>query len=559
MIMEVLTNQKKANGYYLIGRKLNHIMKRIGVIILCLFALMSHAQQNEVQVNSPVSEGYYPNEPSICISKIDSNTVVAGANINYHFVSADGGKTWDNKMLQSTYGIWGDPVLHSDIDGVIYFAHLSRTQGKNKDYGFIDRIVVQTSLDSGKTFNDGSYAGLNEPKMQDKPWLSSDDYSDNFKGNVYLTWTEFDKINSKKKKHKSRIQFSKSEDKGQSWSDAITISDTIGNAVDDDHTLEGATTAVGVNGEIYCVWAGHHKLYFDKSVDGGKTWGKDKIVFDQQSGWAMDIPHVYRSNGMPFLVVDNSNGPYTGRLYLVWGDDIYGDADVFLSFSDDQGTTWSNPIRVHNDSEGNEYSQYLPNVAIDQTTGHLAVGYYDRRGSANNVFNDVYVSVSDDGGASFTDYRMNNLISGHIGKDKFSGDYTDIDFHAGKIAMIWASYKGAPAVYSRVIMESELENLFPIHQVGQIQTYVSHEEKKPSIYIAFTTPIEGTVTYYKRRFFSKKEKVKRVDTFDVKHRPGMQGVTEKHIKATQKRRIRIVIKSTDKLNQDTNEVSVTIE
>ena len=103
-----------------------------------------------------------------------------------------------------------------------------------------------------------------------------------------------------------------------------------GDCIDDDHTLEGATTAVGVNGEIYCAWAGHYKLYFDKSLDGGKTWGKDKVLFDQESGWAMDIPHLYRSNGMPFIVVDNSNSKYTGRLYLVWGDDKHGDADIFM-------------------------------------------------------------------------------------------------------------------------------------------------------------------------------------------------------------------------------------
>ena len=141
----------------------------------------------------------YPNEPSICISKSNPNVLVAGANIANHYVSIDDGQTWKNGVLTSPFGVWGDPVLHSDAQGNIYFAHLSRTSGKSQNYGFIDRIVVQTSTDNGQNFSGGSFAGLNGEKMQDKPWISTDDYSNQYKGNAYLTWTEFDKINSKKK------------------------------------------------------------------------------------------------------------------------------------------------------------------------------------------------------------------------------------------------------------------------------------------------------------------------------------------------------------------------
>jgi hypothetical protein len=514
---------------------------KIGVAFL-LFAgsLCASAQNSEVQVNN-LSNTYYPNEPSVCINKADTNMVIGGANINNHYVSSDGGITWENKTISSSYGVWGDPVLHSDIDGHIYFAHLSRTKGKDKDYGFIDRIVVQTSTNGGKTFDDGSYAGLNEPKMQDKPWISTDDYSKPYKGNAYLTWTEFDKINSKKKKHQSRIQFSASTDKGKTWSDAITISDSVGDAVDDDHTLEGATTAVDALGNIYCVWAGHHKLYFDKSSDGGKTWGRDRVLFYQESGWAMDIPHVYRSNGMPFLVVDNSSGKFTGRLYLVWGDDRLGDADVFLSYSDDQGSHWSVPKRVHRDAAGNGKSQYLPNIAIDQTTGHLAVVYYDRKESSANIFSDVYVSFSNTGGESFEQVRLNQKLNNHIGKEMFSGDYLDVDFHQGKISAIWAGFQGKPVVYCRSITEDKLYYVSPIHDVGQVEVYLDESSKYPELHVVATVGCEGKITYYKRRWFSKKFKVKQVEEFEVQFYPGHEGFGETSIKSKQKRRFKIEV------------------
>ena len=90
---------------------------------------------------------------------------------------------------------------------------------------------------------------------------------------------------------------------------------------------------------------------------------------------------------------------------MVWGDDKLGDADVFMSYSDDAGTTWQTPKRVHSDVPNNGKSQYLPNVAIDQTSGHLIITYYDRRWSKHNVFSDVYASLSTDGGESFNEFR----------------------------------------------------------------------------------------------------------------------------------------------------------
>lgn len=533
-------------------------MKRTALFIFLASAGTVFAQQPEIRLNE-VSAGYYPNEPSICINKKQPGMVVGAANINYHFVSTDNGKTWENKKIKSSYGVWGDPVLHSDASGHIYLVHLSRTKGKDKDYSFIDRMVIQTSEDGGQTFSDGSYAGLNEPKMQDKPWISTDDFSSKYKGNAYLTWTEFDKINSKKKKHHSRIRFSRSTDKGKSWSDAITISDSVGDAVDDDHTLEGATTAVDVLGNIYCVWAGHNKLYFDKSMDGGKTWGRDRVLFNQLSGWAMDIPHVYRSNGMPFLTIDNSPGEFTGRMYLVWGDTKYGDADVFLSYSDDQGTTWSVPKRVHRDYQGNGKSQYLPNIALDQTTGHLAVVYYDRRNSSSNVFSDVYVSVSENGGESFVDYRFNDKLYNHIGKKMFSGDYIDLDFHNGVLSAIWSGYEEGPNVYNRTIREQDLHALYPIYEVGQMLVYKDQTGRKPVFYIAATTPSTVKVTTYKRKlWFLKEHKEKETKEYFLNHRPGLEGFSEEKVEMTQKKRIKLYMESTDEIQPVEKKISISI-
>ena len=53
------------------------------------------------------------------------------------------------------------------------------------------------------------------------------------------------------------------------------ISDDTGDAKDSDGTVEGAVPAVGPNGEVYVAWAGPKGSVFDRSDDGGWTFGKD--------------------------------------------------------------------------------------------------------------------------------------------------------------------------------------------------------------------------------------------------------------------------------------------
>ena len=88
--------------------------------------------------------------------------------------------------------------------------------------------------------------------------------------------------------------------------------------------------------------------------------------------------------------------PRTGRLYAAW-DAGRGDArDVFLSWSDDRGATWSSPKRV----APRRSAQFLPAVGVSPD-GRLDLAYYDRGGDPDEVLAEVVVASSWDGGASF--------------------------------------------------------------------------------------------------------------------------------------------------------------
>ncbi|MFM9943695.1 MAG: sialidase family protein [Bacteroidia bacterium] len=380
------------------------------------------------------NQTYGPNEPSIYINPANPAQIVAGSNIHNHYVSSDTGKTWEIKTLRSSHGVYGDPVIYADEYGNFYFCHLAAT--KTKKYpNWIDRIVVQKSDDGGQNFNDGSYAGHNGDKEQDKHWIVKDQHSLLHKDNIYLSWTEFDKYDSKDTNDYSRIRFARSVDGAASFEEAKTISDTVGGCLDDDNTLEGATPAIGKNGEVYVAWGAFGKIYFDKSTDGGRTWDKDRVIATQDDGWALDYDQIYRSNGLPFLVADHSRGKYKNRLYLCWGENEKGKGgEIKLKYSDDGGDTWNDEIRVNDNSFGD---QFLPHIAIDQTDGTVYVVFYDRRNSASNILMDVYVAFSEDGGQTFTNKLITPQPIVPPGKEVFFGDYNGISANRGIVRPIW--------------------------------------------------------------------------------------------------------------------------
>ncbi|HYH04178.1 MAG TPA: sialidase family protein, partial [Bacillota bacterium] len=247
-------------------------------------------------------------------------------------------------------------------------------------------------------------------------------------------------------------------DGGNIFEESLILSDTVGDCKDGDNTLEGATPAVGPDGTVYVAWSGHGHIYFDKSTDGGKTFGKDAIIAGQAGSWEMPIDHIMRANGMPFLVCDNSGGKYNGNLYLLFGDETHGDADIMIMKSPDGGKTWTGKKRIHKDAEGNGKDQFFGHLAIDQTTGDIFVIYYDRRNSENNLFVDVYVAYSTDGGETFTERRVTNEPFAAPGATVFFGDYNGIAAHKGIVRPIWTDItNGQLAVKTALLNKNMLE------------------------------------------------------------------------------------------------------
>ena len=381
----------------------------------------------------PLGNGMGPAEPSIFINPTKPNNIVAASIINYYHTSFDGGENWTTNKLQSEFGVWGDPCITADTKGNFYYAHLSDPEGTNwRSKKILDRMVVQKSTDGGKTWSSGAGVGLNAPKQQDKEWLTVNP----FNNDIYITWTEFDKYGSHNPMDKSRILFSKSQDDGFSWSKPVKLSEFEGNALDDDLTTEGAVPSVGPNGEIYVAWAYNAKIYFDKSLDSGKTWlKKDIVATDQIGGWTFEVPGLNRTNGMPVTGVDLSDSNYKGTIYINFADQRNGtdNTDIFIVKSVDNGNTWSQPIKVNTDNT--KTHQFLTWMSVDPKTGYVYVLFYDRH-KYTDTKTDVVLAFSTDGGKSFTNITISEK-SFTARNNVFFGDYTNLNVYNGVVRPIW--------------------------------------------------------------------------------------------------------------------------
>ncbi|MFT6338571.1 MAG: hypothetical protein ACJATI_005346 [Halioglobus sp.] len=382
--------------------------------------------------------GLGPCEPSICINPSNPQNIVAGSILNRTHVSNDGGKTWTSDWLESSLGVYGDPVVRIGPKGNVYYAHLSNPTGQAySSIEFLDRIVVQTSMDEGKTFNDGTAPANDRTKDQDKQWL----YIDPEDGTILMSWTEFDLYASKEPEDKSRILFSQSKDGAKTWSEPVDISDLDGDCMDDDDTTEGAVPVRDKIGNVYVTWAHVDKIYLDKSTDDCQTWlPNDIVVAGQFGGWTLDVPGINRCNGMPILGIDRSGSKHEGTLYMNWCDKKNGtdDTDIWLVKSTDGGKSWTDRKRVNDDAPGKH--QFFSWMDIDPLTGYIYIVFYDRRAHADNN-TDVYIAYSIDGGDTFINQKISE--SPFLPNDKvFFGDYNDISAHDGMVRPIWTRLDG---------------------------------------------------------------------------------------------------------------------
>src|SRR5262249_22289753 len=146
---------------------------------------------------------------------------------------------------------------------------------------------------------------------------------------------------------------------------------------------------------------GGGKIFVNTDLDGlgPAGFGNRTFVTSTHVGGFDFIPaQPDRSvDAEPGLALDRTNGPHARPGDLVDNREHLNESDntdVYVRHSDDNGATWSAPVRVNDDHTAN--SQFMPKISLDPATGNIAVVWYDSRndlgaggpGDTNGIPND---------------------------------------------------------------------------------------------------------------------------------------------------------------------------
>ncbi len=395
------------------------------------------------------------NEPALAVSTRNPGHLLAGAN-DYRsvdipnpnatdergdawlgvFKSLDGGATWGSTLLpgypqdQSATGLASplhgfstaaDPLVRAGTNGLFYYSGIAFNRSNNLGEIFVARFMDLNNKENGdasQNLDPIQYVNAvvvdsgTSGQFLDKPWIAVDVPRGTATctiqvpqggttlaqtvpaGNVYIVWSRFTGSTS------TKIMFSRSQDCGASWSNAVKLSET--NSIN-----QGTTMAIDPStGAIFVAWRRFvasnqpDAIVSVKSTDLGHTFTKsldvvDLPVFNAGTPNAPSFfdqgttPGSFRTSAYPTLGVDPR-----GTVYLAWSQRGLAtglpDARIAMSTSPD-GLNWSASFAVDNgalsdgnqlvlDSSGHTLSrghQVMPQITV--IGGKLFILYYDFR------------------------------------------------------------------------------------------------------------------------------------------------------------------------------------
>jgi hypothetical protein len=191
-------------------------------------------------------------------------------------------------------------------------------------------------------------------------------------------------------------------------------------------------------------------------MDGGSFWlSSDIPVMDQVGGFKHSIPGHGEISALPSFATDRSKTSHNGLLYIVWADLKSGkdNSNVWLTRSNNFGDIWTVPLRVNHDNAARH--QYLPAMAIDQTTGHIYIVYYNRDEYDDHT-TDVWLAYSRDSGSSFKSIKISE--SSFTPNEKTPiGSSIGISAHKGIISPAWTQQiNGTTKIVVGVLTDADL-------------------------------------------------------------------------------------------------------
>jgi sialidase-1 len=187
---------------------------------------------------------------------------------------------------------------------------------------------------------------------------------------------------------------------------------------------EGRKNSSGDSGDI--------DLLLKRSLDGGKTWAKTQIVWDDGGNTC----------GNPCPVLDAR----TGTVWLLLTHNLGGDTEqqivnrtsrgtrtVWVTRSTDDGASWSKPVEITADAKRPDWTWYAtgPGAGIQLKSGRLVVPC-DHQVAGSKV-QQAHVIVSDDGGKT---WKLGGMVGPQCDESQA------VELKDGRLMLNIRSYRG---------------------------------------------------------------------------------------------------------------------
>lgn len=385
-----------------------------------------------------------PNNSEVALNSNNSTNTPGGGTSVYgadYLYTDDFGLTWDGSIQGAGGSNSGDPAAVISKSGRYLIGYIASNSGQGVSY----------SDDGGVTWTKVQVANASG-YMNDKNHLWIDNSSSSpYQGYAYSAWTAFGGSNN------NNIEICISTDEGESWSSPKNIS----SAVNAGSHCQGVNIQTGPNGEVYACYSiydgggDENAIGFSKSYDGGQTWEVYRIIENIRGVRGSTTSKNMRVNSFPAMTVDLSNSSFKGNIYIVWtnigvpGINQGSDRDVYLIRSEDEGETWSEPIRVNQDAMGTGKQHFEAWVTCDPVSGTLSAIWMDDR-NVGSAQCEVFCGNSYDGGDSWEDFKVSDvsftpspipgLASGYF------GDYLGISAYGGRVYPCWTDNRTGTAL-----------------------------------------------------------------------------------------------------------------
>lgn len=311
--------------------------------------------------------------------------------------STDGGLTWSkNVAISNTASFVGDPAVAIDGGGTLYAVCQQYTSSN----GSSGNIKMMTSRDRGQT-----WSGVQQiQSAPDKPWAAGGTED----GVVFVSWLG------------NPGGIKRSTDHGATWGPVQSTGNII-------HGTGITPSTTGLLHVPYNLDSNRNQLRYLRSKDNGVTYEPARDLLANMGTFC------FNCSPRQHPIVGSAADPTGTHVAITWTSRMSGgqsDDDVWLLYSKDGGDTWTQPLRVNDNTTASR--QFESWVAVDKY-GRVHLAWTDLRDGGAN---ETWYARSADPTVGFEPNLQ--VTDGHGGAaTSFLGDYKGIAVQGADVLVVW--------------------------------------------------------------------------------------------------------------------------